>query len=423
METAANYIALSIPVFFVLIGLELLFSWWQRKQLYRFADTLANISCGIAQQVLGAFIKTAIGFGYLFLYDHYRITTLDSGAVWVWVLAFISVDFFYYWFHRYAHEISLLWGGHIVHHQSEEYNLSVALRQGSFQNFTSWVFYLPLAFMGLPPTVFLVVMQFVTLYQFWIHTRLINKMPAWFEFVFNTPSHHRVHHGVNPEYIDKNHGGTFIVWDRLFGTFQSEQKEVVYGITKPLKSWNPVWANVDYYRDMFGLMARCKHPLDVVRVMWHGPGWRPEYLGGPLLAPPVDVSSFRRFETTVAWRVQVYVLLQYTLALAFTAAFLFQVGTVLRMIPGWEGWAWLGGFAVSILMAVAVVGGLTEGQNWAAPLETLRILATLALGWAFAVRIDSSAFWLSSIVAYGLGSAIGFGWIWASRGENTPYQG
>ena len=159
--------------------------------------------------------------GYLYLFKHYAIFDI-SNSFFNYALLFIGIDFFYYWFHRLAHEVSLFWGTHIVHHQSEDYNLSVALRQSSFQGFIAMFFYLPLAIIGFNPIAFVTINAFQTLYQFWIHTKTINKMPRWFEFVFNTPSHHRVHHGRNPKYIDKNHGGTLIIFDRLFGSFQAE---------------------------------------------------------------------------------------------------------------------------------------------------------------------------------------------------------
>ena len=208
------------------------------------------MSCGIGSQVSGLFLKALTVLAYIKLYEISPLKGKIPNAWWVWVALFVGVDFFYYWFHRLAHEISIMWGSHAVHHQSEEYNLTVALRQAWYQGAFSFVFYLPLAIMGFRPEMFFVISALVTLYQFWIHTKLINKMPAPFEYIFNTPSHHRVHHGVNPQYIDKNHAGTLIIWDRMFGTFEPEVEEVVYGITKQSKSWNPIWLNFEYWVDL-----------------------------------------------------------------------------------------------------------------------------------------------------------------------------
>ncbi len=188
------------------------------RDVYRLADSVTDLSCGILQQVVEVFLKTALFAGYAWLFAAHRLFDVPMDAAWAWAACFVGQDFLYYWFHRWSHEVGAGWAAHVVHHQSEEYNLTVALRQGALQPAFSWVFYLPLAVLGFPPAMFLAVSSFNTLYQFWIHTRLIGRLGP-LEWVLNTPSHHRVHHGRNPRYIDRNHGGTLIVWDRLFGTF------------------------------------------------------------------------------------------------------------------------------------------------------------------------------------------------------------
>jgi alkylglycerol monooxygenase len=382
MPKVPPYIIYAIPVFFLLIGVELLVARLHKKEVYRLNDAIANISCGVAQQVFGVLIKGLLLIGYLYLHENHRLADLLPSQWWVWVICFIGVDFFYYWFHRYAHEISFMWGGHIVHHQSEEYNLSVALRQGAFQGFTSWVFYLPLALIGFHPFVFLVVSQFQTLYQFWIHTRLIGKMWKPFEFIFNTPSHHRVHHGVNPQYIDKNHGGTLIIWDRMFGTFQAEEEEVVYGITKPLKSWNPIWANFDYFYDLGRLMIRCQNFPDVFRAIVKGPGWRPAYLGGPQKPPPVTVKTFHKFDTVIPRGLRRYVLLQYVVVILGVSGFLLMIGALRKayaddaLVLGLA----IAGCAGLIYLSIANLGGLLTAKPGSIYYEALRLGFLVALG-------------------------------------------
>ncbi|MCA9684087.1 MAG: sterol desaturase family protein, partial [Myxococcales bacterium] len=174
------------------------------------------------------------------------IPEMPTTAWWTWVFALIALDFLYYWFHRWSHEVNFLWASHIVHHQSEEYNLTVALRQSAFQGLFSIWLYLPLALVGVPPLVYVFSSQINTIYQFWIHTRLVKRMGP-LEWVLNTPSHHRVHHGADPLYLDRNYAGMLIVWDRWFGSFQEEREEPTYGTTKPLAHWNPLWANFDYW--------------------------------------------------------------------------------------------------------------------------------------------------------------------------------
>ena len=406
MKGAANYIALAIPVFFLLIGIELLVAKLQKSKFYRFNDAVTNISCGIGQQILGVFLKTLLALGYLYLYNNFRLLDLSADKWWVWLVCFLGVDFFYYWFHRYAHEISFLWGGHIVHHQSEEYNLSVALRQGAFQTSTSWVFYLPLAIIGFDPITFVVVNQFQTLYQFWIHTRTIGKMPGWFEFVFNTPSHHRVHHGINPVYIDRNHAGTLIIWDRMFGTFQAEKEPVVYGVTKALASWNPVWANFDYFVDVLKLAAKCRNFGDVVRVFVKKPGWRPAYLGGPQSPQPVRNDSRPKYGIPAPIGLNYYVLAQYFILLVTATVFLFTNAKFGNYFAG--GWAtfWKVGLAAWILLSIMSLGGLLDRKGWAPFVEAGRILLLVA-GLTALLMGNPWLIWvIAGAVAYAIGSMV-----------------
>lgn len=397
MSEAVDYIALAVPVFFLLIGVELLVGKLRKTSYYRFNDALTNISCGIGQQVLNVFVKTVLLLGYVYLYQNHRFLDFPADQWWTWVLLFIGVDFFYYWFHRYAHEISLFWGGHIVHHQSEEYNLSVALRQGAFQTMFSWIFYLPLALIGFDPVTFVVVNQFQTLYQFWIHTKAIDKLHPVFEYVFNTPSHHRVHHGVNPKYIDRNHGGTLIIWDRMFGTFQAEEEEVVYGITKQLKSWNPVWANLDYFRDVGRLLAKCKSPADMFRVLFFKPGWRPEYLGGPQKPGPVSPETFDKYDVKMPGGMSYYVLFQYLFVLTIGSVFLFSADQFTELMPGWEGLFWKVGLALLVVMGISTLGGLMEMKRWAVFGELLRL--ALQAGVVPLVLYGTGAFWWVVVVS------------------------
>ncbi len=276
------------------------------------------------------------------------------------------MDFLYYWFHRWSHEVSAGWAAHVVHHQSEEYNLTVALRQGALQPAFSWVFYLPLALLGFPPAMFLAVSSFNTLYQFWIHTRLIGRLGP-LEWVLNTPSHHRVHHARNPKYIDRNHGGTLIVWDRLFGTFARERDEPVYGITKPLASWNPVWANLHQWSEMWDVARRAKRPLDKVRVLWKRPGWRPDELGGYEGPREVDEAALVKYDVPLPRGVALYVLAQFVAVNVGTVAFLYLGGRLGLHVRA--------AGALAVVWSLASLGGLLDRRPWAAGLEAARLLA------------------------------------------------
>jgi len=392
-----DYIALSIPIFFILIGIELLYATIKKVSIYRLNDSLTNISLGIGQQITGIFMKTAIFFGYLFLYENYRLFTIQN-AFLVWVMLFIGVDFFYYWFHRLSHQVNVLWAAHIVHHQSEEYNLSVALRQSWLQNAFSWAFYLPLAFAGFDPVMFLTVSSFNTLYQFWIHTRTIGKMGP-LEWILNTPSHHRVHHGSDPRYIDKNHGGTLIIWDRLFGTFCEEEKEPHYGITTPLKSWNPVWANIHYWADLFRISSKSANIKDKILIFLKPPGWMPESQGGFQPPKEIDGNSYSKFDTRPDKAVNIYIFFQFTAILLLSTFVLFKQ-TEFSFLQ-------LAALSTYILLALALFGALFERKKWGVGVEFIRLITTPILVFLFKAT-DQFTIILVSVTGYALISALIF---------------
>lgn len=365
-----NPIVLSIPIFFLLMGVEILIERWSHQKLYRLNDSVANLSCGITQQISGLFLRVlAIGV-YVFVYDHFALFTLPVNWIY-WVSLFLLADMAYYWAHRMSHEINLFWGGHVVHHQSEEYNLSVALRQSSFQVVWTFAFSLPLAIIGFDPIHFTLVSAYITLYQFWIHTELINKM-GWFEYIFNTPSHHRVHHGRNPKYIDKNHAGTLIIWDKMFGTFQPEEERPTYGITKPINSWNAVWANFSHYADMSHDLKRIPKWSDKIKYLFKKPGWLPEYLGGYRAVPDVDKSTYKKYDTRSTLSLNLYVSFQYLLCLAGTSIFLFSQ----KLPDGADRFTiWENLFLASLIAWVVMnCGVLFENKSWVNASEWLRII-------------------------------------------------
>ncbi|TGE20450.1 sterol desaturase family protein [Hymenobacter aquaticus] len=370
-----NPIVLSIPIYFTLIGVELLVERLQHTERYRFHDAITNISCGMTSQITGVLLKVGVIGVYELLYTHFALFHIPQ--TWAWgVVLFILADLCYYFAHRYSHEINFFWGGHVVHHQSEDYNLSVALRQSSLQGFFTFLFYLPLAVLGFETEFFVYVSALVTLYQFWIHTEFIGKLGP-LEWVLNTPSHHRVHHGRNPKYIDKNYAGTFIIWDRLFGTFQVEEETPVYGITTPARSWNPLWVNVNHYFQMREQLRETPGLWNKLRVMFGRPGWRPAALGGPHPIPDVSAETVQKYTTSAPRTVNFYVLLQYVVLLGVAAVFMFtqkdMAPAVRYAVAAWCMWT-----------AVAC-GALFEAKRPGYLLEPLRLVASVAL-LLFALR-------------------------------------
>jgi alkylglycerol monooxygenase len=377
-----NYIVLAIPVFFLLIALELVITRLQEKEYYSLGDSISDIGAGMISQLVEVFLKTALFAGYLYVYGR-RGATLDGGSPLLWVLGFIAVDFLYYWFHRTSHEVNAFWAAHVVHHQSEEFNLAVALRQGAFQSSFSWIFYLPLAWLGLPPLLFLTLSSINTLYQFWIHTRAIGRLGP-LEWVLNTPSHHRVHHGRNPKYIDRNHAGTLIVWDRLFGTFAPEEEEPVYGITTPLASWNPVWANVQYWADLGRRARRASRVADKLRLFVKPPGWNPEDLGGFVAAPEITAPT-AKFAVPLPGGLAVYALVQFAVVLIAGSVFMFQQH---RLDPTLRA-----AIAAALVASLFVIGALLEARTWSFAAETARLA-----GIAVAGLVLAGAGWSSGLV-------------------------
>ncbi len=356
-------IAFSIPFFFLLIGIELLVARARKQRLYRFADSVTDLSCGITQQVSLLFLKGALLAGYVFVYETWRVSDIDGVAAWL--LAFVGVDFLYYWWHRLSHRVNLLWAAHIVHHQSEDYNLAVALRQSLLTSATGFPFYLMLAFAGVEPIVYATAHAVNTVYQFWIHTELVGKLGP-VEWVLNTPSHHRVHHGVNPQYIDRNHAGMLIIWDRLFGTFEEEDEPVVYGIVKPLRSWNPIWANFHHFVQVAGDSWSAPRLRDKLLVWFKGPEWRPPGLT-PYPAPqPVTRAEIVKYETPASAGLRWYVGAHFVAVAALTTLLIFQRNTLpqLHMLVG----------AAVVFTTVVGWGALFERKAWATPFEAARWL-------------------------------------------------
>jgi alkylglycerol monooxygenase len=211
----------------------------------------------------------------------------------------VFYDFCYYWLHRMGHESAVLWAAHVVHHQSQHYNLSTALRQTSSGALFGWLFYLPMAVAGVPPLVFGVVALVDLLYQFWVHTEQVGKL-GWFDRWFCSPSNHRVHHAVNDRYLDRNYGGMLIVWDRLFGTFREEDERCVYGTRGELRSWDPLWANAEVYWGLAKDSWHARSWADKLRVWLKPPGWRPADVAARFPKPAFDIAQVTRYEPVVA---------------------------------------------------------------------------------------------------------------------------
>ncbi|MCK6506121.1 sterol desaturase family protein [Myxococcota bacterium] len=367
-----NPIALSIPAFFVLIGVELAWSWRAgrlsgARPTYRLVDAVTDLACGVSSQATGLLLSTVFFAGtYSLAWTHLRLWTLPDSLP-VWLLTFVLVDLAYYLWHRASHRVNLLWAAHVVHHQSEDYNLAVALRQAIFTPLTSIPFYLPFALVGVSPLVLLTCSALNTLYQFWIHTRLVGRLGP-LEWVMNTPSHHRVHHGINPGYIDKNHAGVFIVWDRLLGTFVPEGEEPVYGTVEGHRGADAIQANLAPWSKLWD-QVRLARGWDRLRVVVAPPEWRPADQGGAVQIP--EPAGALRWDPAVPPWLQGYALLWLVACTGALTWLLFaQAG-----LP-WTVQAVLAGV---VLWAIRAWGGLIDGRPAALAEEGLRLGATPVL--------------------------------------------
>ncbi len=305
--TSSQIIVLAIPVFLLMMLGELALARKRGVVVYRFSDAINSLSLGGLSQFSGLFTKL-LAFGiYTAVYK--AVALYPDKAFWsTWygvVLALLFYDFCYYWLHRAGHEVAVLWAAHVVHHQSQQYNLSTALRQTSSGALFGWVFYLPMAVAGVPPLIFGIVALIDLLYQFWVHTELVRKL-GWFDRVFCSPSNHRVHHAVNDGYLDKNYGGILIVWDRLFGSFREEDEACVYGTRGGLRSWNPLWANAEVYWQLMQDSWRARSWDDKLRVWFKPPGWRPADVAARWPKPDFDMARVRRYDPPLSGAVKAY---------------------------------------------------------------------------------------------------------------------
>lgn len=350
-------IVVATPVFLVLIALEFAWGWKSGRNTYRLNDTINSISLGMLSETSKVFTRLLRLGIYAAAYNTVSLVAIDEArAFWTswygWVLALVFYDFCYYWLHRAGHECALFWAAHVVHHQSQEYNLSTALRQTSSGALTSWIFYLPMAIAGVPPLVFGVVGLVDLLYQFWVHTRHVGKL-GWFDRWFCSPSNHRVHHAVNDGYLDRNYGGVLVVWDRLFGSFQEEGQHCTYGTRSPLDSWDPLWSNAQVYWSLAQDSWHARSWVDKLRVWFKPPGWRPADVAARFPKPAFAMTEVRRYHPPLTPAAAWFAGVQFLLLLQCVAYFLWHADAM----PLSQSGIWLAALAAGLWSVGALIQG------------------------------------------------------------------
>jgi alkylglycerol monooxygenase len=419
LEEVPQYIVEATPYFFSMLLIEVLILSLKSSRTMekirnkvpgkhtlppRLNDSLTSISAGMVQQLSKLVIKNIELATYIYIHEHFRLPgiQIDTSQFWVWIFTFLGVDMGYYWFHRAAHELNLFWAAHSVHHSSEEYNLSTALRQSAFQSYFSWVFYLPLALL-IPPPMFAVHMSLNTLYQFWIHTCLVPKL-GFLEYILNTPSSHRVHHGRNPYCIDTNYAGTLIIWDILFGTYQSEKDDepVLFGLTHNINSFDLFWVQWAHFNHIFKSIWNTRGLWNKFCILFAGPGWTPANpqlrLGDPkeiprvpnlMETPDADIGIYNpdllnvhkgipKTGTLTSAMMATYILVQFVVILA--TQYLVMSHTVLLTRNA------LLAVVCTIMLSLWVVGAVLDSKKSAYVFESLRLGVVVPLVSRFVVR-------------------------------------
>lgn len=377
-----DLLALAVPFFLLALLLELIVDRVRGTGYYRTNDAINSLSAGTLSTTFGYFTRFAQVFIWGYVLQNFALFHMDSAwfdfsqrGLALWAVALIGWDFCYYWAHRYGHEISILWAAHAVHHQSEDYNLSTALRQTSSSFLFNWIFFLPLFLIGFPIEVLATVNALDLIYQFWVHTQHVGKL-GWFDRVFVTPSNHRVHHAQNERYIDRNYGGIFILWDRMFGSFQEEldSDPVVFGVRKPLANWNPFWANIQVYAYLWFDAVRTKRWRDKTGIWFRRTGWRPADVEALYPKRSTDLAEFHKFDPDISTAMRRYALGQFLvtiLGVLAIAKLYAEQGASTVLVPCLLLWATL-----------YTLGLFTEGRSYAVRFELIRLLMIVPLSVA-----------------------------------------
>ena len=323
-----DYVPYAVPFFLLAILIELAYGIIKKNNTYRLNDAISSLFMGSLRSANKLIIIGLGGYVFYLIETNNSLWRMDANSPLVWVFAFIVYDFFYYWFHRMSHERQIFWASHVAHHQSEDYNLSTALRQTGTGAFITWIFFIPVFLIGVPSYVFVSVASINLIYQFWVHSEHIPKL-GWYEKFFVTASNHRVHHAQNENYIDKNYGGVFIIWDRMFGTYKEEDNSEapIYGIRGKIDTFNPIWANLHIYINMLQDIWSAKRWKEKAFVPFARTGWRPSSLPNSIRKDDFDPVTFKKYNPQVPTKIKAYSFFQF-FALSYVGFALLENGNL-----------------------------------------------------------------------------------------------
>lgn len=363
MQEYVYILMFAIPSFMVLIAIEYAYSLVKGVEVYNGMDTIASLSSGMTNILKDVFRLTIYLVSYAWLVDKLALFSIET-TVLLYVLAFIGKDFAGYWSHRFEHVINIFWNRHVMHHSSEEFNLACALRQSVSAMVAIFVFlYIPMAILGIPAEIVNVIAPLHLFAQFWYHTRLINRM-GFLEHILVTPSHHRVHHAINDEYMDKNYSGIFIVWDKLFGTFQEELDAVppVYGIKRPARTWNPIIINFQHLWLLIKDAWRTENWFDKLRIWFMPTGWRPADVAAQYEEYAIqDVYNFKKYQSRQASGLQFWSAIQLTINMILMMFLFSQFGKYpLQILLLGAAFIFVSTFAFTSLMDRSIIAFIAE---------------------------------------------------------------
>ncbi len=389
-DKTLNYAAFAIPAFFLFLGLEYLAALRKnRRDLFKFDSSIANISIGIAERLLNLFL-TAFFYGvFNYVYEHFAIWSIPNHWI-VWILLLLITDLIWYWYHRFGHEINLFWAAHIVHHHSEEFNYSVSARITTLQAIVRNAFWIVLPLAGFHPTLVMSILVIHGTYSFFTHTQVIGKL-GWLEYILITPSHHGVHHSSNEKYLNKNYGDLFVFWDKLFGTFQKEEEKPVYGLTHPLKSHSFLWQHFHYFLELYYAASRVDGIVNKLKIIFG----KPEMLDQSIREEIEKKFIPHQEQSNTIIRFHVYLVVQIVVVITvlFLIALFYNSVEVLEKIAG----------SLFILITLINCGAMLEQRKWIYYLEYIRLfLITSYLSF----WIESpQAFFLSTVLIIILGTS------------------
>lgn len=363
-----NFLALAVPFFTGLMYLEYYLAKRKgRQNNFHFNEAVANLNVGIAERLSDLFATGVFYFFFVWIHKHFALFDIHAG-IWTWILLFLFTDFMWYWYHRFGHEVNLFWSVHVVHHQSDDFNFTVSARITVLQALARCLFWSVLPLIGFPPEMIAVLLLIHGTYPFFTHTQLIGKL-GWVEYIFVTPSHHRVHHSSNPQYLDKNYGDVLIIWDKLFGTFALEKEEPVYGLTKPLNSHSFLWQHFHFILEMAIAFKRGKGIKQKMRAIFG----KPDDIDPRIRASLERKLSFRQQELTYSKPLLGYIRFQTILSLVL----LFLV----ILFEHYFSPARIFLLSVFIILSVITTGSMLEQRRWIFHLEFARLGLLGILTW------------------------------------------